>query len=356
MRCGGAHRGVHRGRPGERGQLHRLGHLRADPRCARGSGLGQPGPGAVADRQECRLRLGDRPGLRRPRCPVRLLRVARVVRQVDPGVPWRGQPVAGDLGQAQRTRPGPVRAQRQRRQVRDHGQLITVGADPHLSAHQARRGGIPHAAEPDRLIGVHHPGLPERGGMRRVRQLVQPSPLGLQPPRRHRARLPVHAPVHHLTELPAGLRQPREAGIPLPQVRLGGHQVRLGDLHRRLRPALRFRVIRHAGMHRHPVIPAHGDDLRMPDRDAGDMLDGDGLLVIGQRRHRHPADPPQHRVQARDQRRQRPVPGRQHHPEPRPRQPRAEQQRRPRRPVRPRHLRALAPVPLQPQPRLRPVN
>ena len=31
----------------------------------------------------------------------------------------------------------------------------------------------------------------------------------------------------------------------------------------------------------------------MPDRDAGDVLDGDGLLVIGQRIHRHPADPPQ---------------------------------------------------------------
>jgi transposase len=74
--------------------------------------------------------------------------------------------------------------------------------------------------------------------------------------------------------------------------------------------------------------------------------------IIGQRIRRDPAGPAQHRVQARDQRRHRPVPDRDHHPEPRPRQPRAEQQRVPQHPVRPRHLRALAPVPLNPQPRL----
>ena len=72
----GAQRGVHRGGPGQRGELDRLGHLRADPGRARGGGLGQPGPGAVADRQERRLRLGGRLDPRRPRRPVRLLRVA----------------------------------------------------------------------------------------------------------------------------------------------------------------------------------------------------------------------------------------------------------------------------------------
>ena len=48
----GAQRGIDGGRPGQRGQLDRLGHLRPDPGRARGGGLGQPGPGAVADRQE----------------------------------------------------------------------------------------------------------------------------------------------------------------------------------------------------------------------------------------------------------------------------------------------------------------
>ena len=188
--------------------------------------------------------------------------------------------------------------------------------------------------------------------MRHLRHRVQPGPLDLQPLRRDRARLPVHPPVHHHAELLACPRQLSEAPVALQQVRLRGHQVGLGDPHRRLRPALGLRVIRDARMHRHPVMPAHGDDLRMADRNPGDMLDGDRLLVISQRINRHPADPPQHHVQARDQRRQRPVPHGQHHPEPRPRQPRAEQQRPPRQPVRPRHHRALAPVPLQPQPRL----
>ena len=49
---GGAQRGIDRGGPGQRGELDCLGHLRPDPGRTRGSGLGQPGPGAVTDRQE----------------------------------------------------------------------------------------------------------------------------------------------------------------------------------------------------------------------------------------------------------------------------------------------------------------
>ena len=84
---GGAQRGINSGRPGERGELDRLGHLRADPGGARGGGLGQPGPGAVADRQERFLPARGRLDPRRPRRPVRLLRMIRVVGQVDPRVP-----------------------------------------------------------------------------------------------------------------------------------------------------------------------------------------------------------------------------------------------------------------------------
>ncbi len=77
-----------------------------------------------------------------------------------------------------------------------------------------------------------------------------------------------------------------------------------------------------------------------------------GLLVVGQRIHRRPADPAQRGIQAGHQRGQRAIPGGDHHPEPRPGQPRAKQQRDPQHPVRPRHPRPRPPVPLQPQPRL----
>ena len=113
-------------------------------------------------------------------------------------------------------------------------------ARAHTSADQTRRSGIPHAAEPDRLIRAHHPGLPERGGMRRVRQTVQPGPLSLQPLRWHRAGLPVHPPVHHITELPAGLRELSEARSALAIFTVDSD------------PSLASGVIRDAGMHRHP--------------------------------------------------------------------------------------------------------
>ncbi len=68
---------------------------------------------------------------------------------------------------------------------------------------------------------------------------------------------PVWAGVHLTTEHLAGGLQLGEAGIGRPQVRPGGHQVSLGDFHRRLRPALGRRVIRHAGGDRQAVMPAN---------------------------------------------------------------------------------------------------
>jgi hypothetical protein len=82
------------------------------------------------------------------------------------------------------------------------------------------------------------------------------------------------------------------------------------------------------------------------------MLDRDGLLVVGQRIRRGPTQPPQRGVQAGHQGAQLAVQGRQHHPEPRPRQPRAEQQRRTWPAVGSEHDRCSTPVELQPQPRL----
>ena len=99
-------------------------------------------------------------------------------------------------------------------------------------------------------------------------------------------------------------------------------------------------------------MPARGHDLGVAHGDPGDVLHGDGLLVVSQRIRRRPTQPTQRGVHTRQQRRQGPVPGRDHHPESRPGQPQTEQQRRPRSSARPRHHRAHTPVELTPHPRL----
>ena len=142
--------------------------------------------------------------------------------------------------------------------------------------------------------------------------------------------------VDLVAELAAGRLQLGErAGTRSQQVRLRRHQIGLRDPHRGLRPALGLRIGRHARADRHPVVPADLDHFRMPHRDPGDVLGGHGLLVVGQRIGRHPAEPAQRRIQAADHRRQRLVQDRQHHPEPRPGQPRAPQLRPPARDPRP---------------------
>ena len=173
-------------------------------------------------------------------------------------------------------------------------------------------------------------------------------PLDVQRRRRTPRGLPVRAGVDVLTEGVAGRRELSERDVLRAQVRLSGHQVGLRDPHGGLRAALGFRVERDTRVHRHAVMPPRRDEVRVPHRDPGDVLDGDGLLVVRQRIRRRPTQPAQGGVQAGDQRRQRPVPGRNHHPEPAPGQPRAEQQRRPRRPVHAGHPRPPAPVELQP--------
>ena len=83
---------------------------------------------------------------------------------------------------------------------------------------------------------------------------------------------PVWAGVHLTTEHLAGGLQLGEAGIGRPQVRPGGHQVSLGDFHRRLRPALGRRVIRHAGGDRQAVMPAKLHRGRVAHRNPGHVL------------------------------------------------------------------------------------
>jgi hypothetical protein len=103
-----------------------------------------------------------------------------------------------------------------------------------------------------------------------------------------------------------------------------------------------------------PVVPGERDHLRVPDRHPSDVLDGDCLLVVGQHIGRCPTQAPQCHVQGGEHARHRLVPDRQHHPEPRPRQP-GTKQRRPH----PVDERAVPEVVLQPHPRLghpRPVH
>jgi len=94
-------------------------------------------------------------------------------------------------------------------------------------------------------------------------------------------------------------------------------------------------------------MPARRHDSGMAHRDPGHMLDRDRLRVVAQQIRRNTADMAQRRVQTRDQRAHRLIPDRDHHPEPRPGKPRAEQVR-----LATVHPRPVAPVELQPQPRL----
>ena len=190
-------------------------------------------------------------------------------------------------------------------------------------------------------------GLPERHRDRLGRQRVQPLTLGGQQLGRRAAGDPVRPGVDHAAEPRAGGLELGKRPVVLAQVDLGGDQVPLGDAHGGLRAALGLRVGRHAGPDRQPVVPTGGHDVGVADRHPRHVLHGDGLLVVGQRVGRHPAEPPQRGVQAAKHAGQRPVPRGQHHPEPRPRQPRAPQPRLPAA-----DLRAGAPVELQPQPRL----
>lgn len=71
----------------------------------------------------------------------------------------------------------PFRRDRQGIQVGDDDQLVAGGPDPDLRPDQPGRGGVANRAEPDRLVGVDHPGGPQRDRVRRDGQHVQPSPL-----------------------------------------------------------------------------------------------------------------------------------------------------------------------------------
>ena len=165
------------------------------------------------------------------------------MRVVDARAARRGHQVPGDLGRA--GRPG----------VDDH-HLLTVAADPDGLPGELVRHRVLAALERHQRQRVHLAGHPQRRGERRRRDRVQPGPLLGQHLRRGAAGDPVRPGVDLLAEHLAGRLQRGEGGVVGQQVRVGGHQVRLGDPDRGLRPALGGRVIGHARRDRQPVMPA----------------------------------------------------------------------------------------------------
>jgi hypothetical protein len=138
-----------------------------------------------------------------------------------------------------------------------------------------------------------------------------------------------------------------EAAVLAEQVRLGGHDVGLGEFDGVLHPTLGGRVGGLARQHRDTVIAAEGDRCAVADRDSGDVSGGDGLLVVGQQIGRRATEAAEDPVQSGEDTGSGAVVQRNHHPVSAPRQPRHQQHH-----LAPGHHRAIGEVVLQPQPGL----
>ena len=164
------------------------------------------------------------------------------------------------------------------------------------------RGGVAHRPEPDGLVVADQPFLTQRQRMRLGRQHVQRAPARRPAGRAGTAAVSRCTRAltcsHHAL---ARLLQLGEAAVGAAQVRLRRHQVGLGDPHRGLRPRpwTPGRTARTSAPCSRSAGPR--DHLRMPHRDAGDVLHGDRLGVVGQQVRRRPAQPAQRLVQARGQ-------------------------------------------------------
>jgi hypothetical protein len=227
---------------------------------------------------------------------------------------------------------------------RDDRELVTDDPAPHPGVDVSGRGGVTHRPEPHRLVVIDQPLLTQRRRVRIGRQHMQMRLLQCQPVNRGHPGLAVHPGVDVIAPLITGRDEFAERRVGAAQVRIRRHQVGLGNLDRRFHTTFRLGVERLARMHGAAVVPSGCHDHRVAHRNPGHMLHGDRLRVVAQQIRRGAADTPQRRVQARDQCPQRLIPGRDHDPKPRPRQPRTEQ-------TRPTavHARALAPFELQPQ-------
>jgi hypothetical protein len=207
--------------------------------------------------------------------------------------------------------------------------------------------GVADRSPADGLVVTHQAGLAQRRGVGLGGQHVQAGPLLGQHLHGRTAGLGVGPGVDPLAEGRAGGLQGGEAGVLLSEVGAGGHQVGLGDAHRRLHPALGLGVIGHAGLHHHPVVAAGGDHLGVAHGQARHPVDGHRALVVAEQVGRRPIQALQRGVDAGQQAAHGAVPGGQHDPEAAPGQPGAEQQR-----LAAADDRARAPVELQPHARL----
>jgi len=247
------------------------------------------------------LPCGPGPGLRGLRAvPARMVRVVRVQ---DLRAPWGAQRVPTELRQPSRS-PG------------RQDELVADDPAPDLLALMPVRGGVAHRSPPDRLVIPDGPRLTQGSSVSLDRQHMQPRAFPVEHVDWRPPGLAMDPAVELGTDLGARFDEIGEAAVLLEQVRAGGDKVAFGDLHRRLRATLGFRVVRDAGVQNAAVVPADRDHLRVPDRDPSDVLDRDGLLVIGQQKRRGAADRPQRGVQARHQRPHRAVPRRHDDPEP----------------------------------------
>ncbi len=293
------------------GEVDRLGELAPQPLRPRRGGLDQPALRGRADLKE-RLLLGAlsaRPALKRTR------RLGRIVLIADRRAARCGQRVAGDL---RRPAVG-VHV--------DHDQLLTIDPRPDALVDQLVRHRVAGAPDRDHRLPVHLPRLPETHGVRHPRETVQPLVLSRQADHRRLLRRAVRPGVHIGHPLLARRLELRPRSVGRAEVVIGGQQIGLRDPDCRLAAALGLRIGRHARLDRHPVMTGHRDDLRVADRDPAHMIDGHRLLVVGQHVGRRATERTQRPVQPDHHRRQRLVTQRHHNPEPRPRQPCAEQHR-----------------------------
>ena len=198
---------------------------------------------------------------------------------------------------------------------------LPADPDPHRRPEQGvRHRVLPTLKRDHRSVARHHPGHPERDGVRDRRDRVQPGPFLLEHLGRGPAGDPMHPGVDLLTERLAGGLQLRERVVLRQQVGVLRDQVGLGDLHARLRPTLGRRVGRDTRVDRDPVMPGERHHGRITHRHPGHVLGGHRLLVVGQHVRRRPTQGAQGDIQGGHHRGRGLVPDRQHHTEPAPRQ------------------------------------
>jgi hypothetical protein len=107
------------------------------------------------------------------------------------GFDYPAMTLSDDVGEQCRQASSNVRVH-----VGDDDRLILRRADPHLRSDQPGRGRVAHGPEPDRLVGVDQPGLPERGGIRRGGHHMRPLAFDQQAFGRDRDGLPMPPGVH----------------------------------------------------------------------------------------------------------------------------------------------------------------